>query len=113
MVALMNIKRKAIIITTPSGPCPAQLVGHDYNNVVEWCQEVRYLGLTQHSRYYTATALRYWVREFYPCYTHEYVEIVPVINEFCWERDQEVVAKAPAERLDMQKRKGSAGLKCT
>jgi len=70
-----------LIVTTPSGECSVRLNATDYETVSEWCDRVVAVG-QQCNRIYAPSALRYFVRDFFPYGTREYTMCCENIEEW-------------------------------
>ena len=70
---------RLLCIYTPSGSCPVVLKSMCPEVVWAWVDAVRDYGVV-HGRFYTARAIRYWVREFYDVNSPEYVTVCTLIT---------------------------------
>jgi len=68
------------VITTPSGKCPIPLSGVSKEDVDNWVIKLTEYG-ESHGIRYTQSAIRYYIRQFYPIGSVEYEKVCDLLGE--------------------------------
>jgi len=71
--------RSFSVVITPSGRCPEKLASPSPEEVILWANKVQDAG-TSKQEIYTASALKYFAREFFDFFSAEYKSVCEVLD---------------------------------
>jgi hypothetical protein len=96
------------IIAIPAGKCPAKLSSTEYNDVIDWAEQVYAIGIKNNVNY-LPSALVFFAQQFFNIFSEEYKTVCNHINSAYNNQDKQkldsIIEKISQDKKEEEKRK--------